>query len=97
MSINITGRHMEITDALRNYATEKLTHLHHHHHQILSMHIVLGVEKLLNIAEATLHVPHGAQIHAESQSDDMYSAIDFLSEKLKRQLVRLKEKQSDHR
>lgn len=96
MKINITGRHVEITDPIRDYATEKFSHLQHYYDKITNIHLVLGVEKLLQMAEATLHIPHKEPIHAESESHDMYSSIDLVVDKIKKQLLKVKEKEQKH-
>lgn len=94
MNVTFTGRHIEVTDALRQYATEKLDRLHRHYDKITNIHVILGVEKLLQRAEATLHVPRGGVIHAQSESEDMYSSIDDLFEKLERQVAKHREKEN---
>ena len=55
------------------------------------MHVVLNIEKHIHQAEATAHVP-GAELFAIAEADDMYAAIDLLSDKLDRQLLKHKEK-----
>jgi putative sigma-54 modulation protein len=97
MNINFTGRHVEVTDALRQYALEKIARIHRHYDKITSIQVTLGVEKLLQKAEAELHVPNGKTIFAESESSDMYASIDALAEKLERQVLKHKEKEKDHR
>ncbi len=93
MNVTFTGRHIEVTDALRQYATEKLKRLHRHYDKITNIHVIFGVEKLIQRAEATLHVPHGGVIHAQSESGDMYGSIDDLFEKLERQVAKHREKE----
>ncbi len=92
MQINLTGHHVEITPALRNITTEKFVRLQRHAERITSIHVTFGVEKLRQIAEANIHIA-GAEIHARSEADDMYSAIDTLIDKLDRQLKKHKEKE----
>ena len=96
MRIELTGHHMEITPALKKVATEKLEKLEHHGCNITSMHVVFRVEKLSHIAEATMHITKG-EIHAHAESDNMYTTLDLLEEKLNRQLIKHKEKILDHR
>lgn len=94
MNVTFTGRHVEVTDALRQYATEKLERLHRHYDKITNIHVVFDVEKLIQRAEATLHVPHGGIIHAQADSEDMYNSIDSLFEKLERQVAKHREKEN---
>lgn len=97
MNINFTGRHVEITDALRQYTLEKLARIQRHYDKITSIQITLGVEKLLQKAEAILHIPRGGTIVAQSESQDMYTSIDTLVEKLERQILKHKERETGHR
>lgn len=95
MNLNLTGHHMEITPALRDYVKSKLERLSGHFDQVIDVKVTLSVEKLKQKVEATLHVP-GNDLHAECADDNMYSAIDLLADKLDRQVLKHKEKQSDH-
>ncbi|CZF83483.1 ribosome hibernation promoting factor HPF [Grimontia sp. AD028] len=95
MQINLTGHHVEITDALRDYVTTKFDKLERFFDHINNVHVVLNVEKLQQIAEATLHVNNG-EIHAKADSENMYAAIDSLTDKLIKQLTKHKEKMNHH-
>jgi len=95
MQINLTGHHIEITDALRDYVHSKFAKLERHFDNINNVHVVLNVEKLQQIAEATLHL-NGGEVFATSQHQDMYAAIDTLIDKLDRQVLKHKEKLSKH-
>lgn len=96
MQINITGHRLDVTPALRAFTEEKFDRLERHFDQITGVHVVFDVEKLRQIAEATVYVNKG-ELHASSESEDMYAAIDSLVDKLNRQLVKHKEKIKDHR
>ncbi len=96
MQINLTGHHVDITEALRGYVDNKFERLERHFDHVTNVHVVLSVEKLRQKAEATLHV-NGADVHADSVQEDMYAAIDSLIDKLDRQVLRHKEKKSSHR
>jgi len=96
MQINITGHRLEVTPALRAFTEEKFDRLERHFDHITSVHVVFDVEKLRQIAEATITVKK-AELHASSESEDMYAAIDLLVDKLNRQLIKHKEKILDHR
>ncbi|MDV6318892.1 ribosome hibernation-promoting factor, HPF/YfiA family [Chromohalobacter sp. HP20-39] len=91
MQANITGHHIELTDALRDYVNEKLARLERHYDNITTVQVTLSIEKERHLAACTLHAA-GADLHADAQSDDMYAAIDALTDKLDRQLVKHKEK-----
>lgn len=96
MQIHITGHRLEITDSLRAFTEEKFDKLERHFDQITAINVVFDVEKLRQIAEATIIVSK-AELHASSESEDMYTAIDSLVDKLNRQLMKHKEKIIDHR
>lgn len=95
MQLNLSGHHVNISPALRNYVTTKLRRLERHYDHVTNAHVVLTVEKLTKKAEATVHVS-GGQLFADSKKDDMYAAIDGLVDKLDRQIKRHKEKVTDH-
>jgi putative sigma-54 modulation protein len=96
MQINLTGHHIDITDALRDYVENKFERLARHFDHVINAHVVLSVEKLAQKAEATLNV-NGGNVFADSTHEDMYAAIDALIDKLDRQVLRHKEKKSNHR
>lgn len=95
MHLTISGHHIDLTDPLRDYVTEKLSKLSRHHDQITTTNVILSVEKLIHKAEATVHVS-GADLFATADSNDLYAAIDSLVDKLDRQLIRHKEKIKAH-
>ena len=91
MQLSITGHHIDVTEPLKTYVTDKLDKLDRHSDQITNVHVVLSVEKLIQKAEATVHVS-GAELFADAETEDLYAAIDLLSDKLDRQLIKHKEK-----
>jgi putative sigma-54 modulation protein len=95
MNLNITGHHIEVTPAIREYVTGKLDRVLRHFDQVTSSHVILSVEKLQQKAEVTLHVK-GKDIYADATDADLYAAIDLVADKLDRQVVKHKEKVSNH-
>ena len=95
MQLSVTGHHIEVTQALREYVGTKLARLERHFDNMTDIHCILTVEKLNHKAEATVHMG-GGTIHADSIEADMYAAIDMLVDKLDRQVKRHKEKITDH-
>ncbi|BBN80298.1 ribosomal subunit interface protein [Pseudoalteromonas sp. A25] len=95
MQLNLTGRHVEITDSLRDYVNNKFAKLERHFDHINNVHVILDVEKLVQKAEATLHV-NGGELFASTEHQDMYAAIDGLIDKLDRQVIKHKEKLIRH-
>ncbi len=96
MQLNLSGHHIDVTPALRSYVTSKMERLERHFDHVTNMHVVLTVEKLSQKAEATLHVSGGGNLFADSVHEDMYAAIDALTDKLDRQIKKHKEKLKDH-
>ena len=95
MQIVISGHHVEVTDALREYVNAKFERLQRHYSQISKSEVTLIVEKMVQKAEATVHIS-GKDLFAAADSEDMYAAIDALADKLDRQLIKHKEKHRPH-
>ncbi len=91
MQINITGHHVDLTDALHDYVNEKFTKLERHFDNITNVQVTLTVQKQRQEAEATVQIS-GGELFAQAQADDMYAAIDGLIDKLDRQVIKHKEK-----
>ena len=91
MQINLSGHHVEVTDALREFVHNKLGKLERHFDHINSTDVTLSVEKQRQKAEATVRVS-GSDLFASVEEEDMYAAIDKLIDKLDRQVIKHKEK-----
>ena len=97
MQVNVIGRHIEVTDALRQYATEKFNRLEKYLPKAVQAVITLSVvKKVHHIAEASIK-SNGIMIQASEETAEMYSAIDLLIEKIERRVRRYKEKLVDHK
>lgn len=96
MNLHLTGHHLEITPAIREYASGKLQRIAHHFDHVIDVNVILTVEKLQRKVEASVHV-RGKDIFCESASGDMYAAIDGLVDKLDRAIIKHKEKSLEHR
>ena len=92
MQLSITGHHLDLTESLNAYIEQKFDKLERHYDHITQVHVVLTVEKINHLAEATAHVTGGELFANASSTGDMYAAIDALVDKLDRQLIRHKEK-----
>jgi len=95
MQMNITGHHLEVTQPLKEYVETKFERLQRHSDEITTTHVILTVEKVVHKAEATVHIA-GADIFAAAEDDDMYAAIDAMTDKLDRQLIKHKRKHRSH-
>jgi putative sigma-54 modulation protein len=95
MHINLSGHHLDVTAALRDYVGNKFERLERHFDHVTDADVVLSVEKLQQKAEATVRLP-GARVFAYAVHEDMYAAIDALADKLDRKIRKEKEKRTDH-
>ena len=100
MNLTISGHHLEVTPALREYVLAKLDRVTRHFDQVVDVNVLLTVEKLKEKerrqkAEVTLHTK-GKDIFVEQANEDMYAAIDQLMDKLDRQVCRHKDRLQDH-
>ena len=97
MQVNVIGRNIEVTDALKQYATEKFSRLDKYLPKAVQAVITLAVvKKVHHIAEAVIK-SNGVLIQASEETGEMYSAIDLLVEKIERRVRRYKEKLVDHK
>jgi len=95
MQINLSGHHVDISEALRNYVESKFIRLQRHFDQITHTDVLLIVENSIQKSEAKIQVS-GAEIFAAAESENMYIAIDLMTDKLDRQLIKFKEKTRGH-
>ncbi len=96
MNLNISGHHVDLTAAMREYVMTKLRRIERHFDHLINADVVLSVEKLRHKAEVTV-MASGTKLHAEAVvEEDMYAAIDCMADKLDQQTRRYKEKVRDH-
>ena len=91
MNLNLTGHHVEITSAIRDYVVSKLARIERHFDHVIDVNVIMTVEKLDQKIEATVHLS-GKDIHVQAHDGDMYAAIDELIDKLDRQVIKHKER-----
>jgi putative sigma-54 modulation protein len=100
MNLTISGHHLDLTPAIRDYVQTKLERIKRHFDHVIDITVILSVDKLSQKemrqrAEINLHV-RGKDLHAESISHDLYAAIDTLIDKLDRQVMKYKDKLQDY-
>jgi len=100
MNFTISGHHLDITPALKEYVLTKLDRVTRHFDQVVDVNVLLSIEnkkekERRQKAEVTLHVK-GRDIFVEDAQEDMYAAIEQVMDKLDRQVVRHKDKLQDH-
>jgi len=96
MEITVTFRHIEASDSLKAYAEEKVSKMDKYFDFPVEAHIVLAVEKFRRSADVTLNV-NGTMIKGVVETEDMYSAIDQVMDKIEKQVKRYREKTRDRR
>lgn len=92
MDIIISGRHLSVTEAVKEYARKKAAKLERFFDRIRKIQVTLDVEGERQIAEMIISATRGSTLIAEVAATDMYAAIDLVVDKLERQLTRHKEK-----
>ena len=95
MDVRISGQGFEITEAIEAHIHQKLQKIHNHFNDLVTVHIILKIERNSHIAETTVHSSHH-DFFVCAESDDMYATVDKLISKLDRQIIKHKEKLRDH-
>ena len=98
MIVTITGKHVEITDAIRVHAEEKVEKLPRYYDSITQIEVVLeGNEGGKQCVEIIVHAEHNDLLIAKEMGTDTYACIDAAVHKMERQLRKTKEKQRGHK
>ena len=97
MNLAISGHHVSVSPALRDYVASKLDRIRRHFDQVIDVNVFLSVDKLIQKAEINLRV-RGKALFAEASDENLYAAIDLLVDKLDRQVIKYKDKRGafDH-
>jgi ribosome hibernation promoting factor len=88
--IQVTGRHVSVTEAMKEYCRRKMTGLHLDYPKIIELQVILDVQKYRHIAEVVLHCNNHITLEASSESEDMYASIDQVVDKIARQMRKYK-------
>jgi putative sigma-54 modulation protein len=97
MQITVTGRHFEITEALRQHLENKIRKLDRYLDGITDVHVVLSVEKHRHMAEITLQSTNGNSIRGLEETHDMYLAVDTVIENVEKQIRRQQKRKGANR
>ncbi len=97
MSINITGRHANVSDAMKEYVKDKLEPILQCYPQIEHTHVILDIQKFRHIVEVVVQGKTHLRVEAQDVSDDMYVSIDRVADKVDRQLRRSRDKIVSHK
>ncbi|MDZ7272284.1 MAG: ribosome-associated translation inhibitor RaiA [candidate division KSB1 bacterium] len=91
MRLNITARHFNASDRLKEYTEKEVRRLKRYYDGILNCDVILDYEKQAQVAEIVLHV-YGSKLTVREKSEDMYKSINLAVDKLERQLKKYKGK-----
>src|SRR5262247_1649514 len=98
MQLSVTFRHMDATEALKEYTKEKVERIRKYFPDPIKSHVVLACDRGYNhIADVTITLHNGIVIKGEETTEDMYSSIDLVMAKIERQVRRYKEKIRNHK
>lgn len=95
MNLTVSGHHVSVTPAIRDYVLAKLNRVGKHFDHVIDINVILSVEKLAHKAEVNVHV-RGKDIFVETVDENMYAAIDTLADKLDRQVQKYKTRAYSH-
>jgi len=95
MHLSVTGRHVEVTDALRDYIAKRTEKVRRHFDHIINIHVILSVEKGRHLAEMTLQ-GNNFVLNGQEETRDMYASIDKVVDKIEKQVKKYKERMADH-
>lgn len=90
LPINVTGRHVDVTDSMKSYAVNKIEGLHLDYPRIIEALVIMDVEKYRHIAEVILYCANHITIEASAETDDMYASLDEVMGKIARQMRKYK-------
>ncbi|MCC2597728.1 ribosome-associated translation inhibitor RaiA [Pusillimonas sp. MFBS29] len=95
MNLSITGRHLEVTPAIREYVMNKMARVSRHFDNVIDTQVILSIDRLEHTAEVTMRL-RGKDIHCEAIDENLYAAIDLLADKVDRQVIKYKTKMQNH-
>jgi len=91
MKIKITGRHINVSEKLKEYAEKRISRVEKYFQQLIDIQLIFSVEKIDHVAELLIN-GDSVQFHAREKAADLFSAIDLLIDKMEKQIVRFKDK-----
>lgn len=97
MQTQFVFRHMDSSDALRNYAEERLSKIKRYFADPLKVNCTFAVEKIHHIVQFDVTLRNGLQLHSSEKTENMYSSIDMALAKMERQVRRYKDRITAHK
>lgn len=94
-AVTVTGRHVQVTDAMKQYAIDKISKIERYNDRIIDVQITMDIIKLDHIVDIVMKVNH-TLIKSHAATNDMYASVNIACQKLERQLRRYKKRLTDH-
>lgn len=94
-NVNITGRNVAVTEAMKNYAIEKVSKVERFTDRLIDVHVIMDIQKLVHRCEIIFKAGN-TKITSSADTDEMYKSIDFAVKKLESQIRKFKSKLNDH-
>ncbi|HEY1476537.1 MAG TPA: ribosome-associated translation inhibitor RaiA [Chthoniobacterales bacterium] len=94
--IQVTGRHVSVTEAMKEYCRRRLSCLHLDYPKIIEVQMILDVQKYRHTAEMILHCNNHITLEATAESGDMYASVDEVVDKIARQMRKYKTRLMQH-
>ena len=88
--IQVTGRHVSVTEAMKEYCRRKVASLHLDYPKIIEVQVILDVQKYRHTAEVILHCSNHITLEASSESNDMYASIEQVVDRIERRMRKYK-------
>lgn len=92
MQVAVTARHLDITDSMKNYAEEKTGKLARYYDRIDQIEVLLDRESLQYRVEVVVHTDHAQTFVGHVDAGNFHEAVDLVSDKMERQILKHKEK-----
>ena len=89
-AIQVTGRHVSVTEAMKEYCRRKVANLHLDYPKIIEVQVILDVQKYRHTAEVILHCSNHITLEASSESNDMYASIEQVVDRIERRMRKYK-------
>jgi len=96
LPIQVTGRHVSVTEAMKEYCRRRLSCLHLDYPKIIEVQMILDVQKYRHTAEVILHCNNHITLEATAESGDMYASVDEVVDKVARQMRKYKTRLMRH-
>jgi putative sigma-54 modulation protein len=97
MAVEITGRHVDVSDSMRDYAQKRIAKLTDEFPTVDKVHVIMDIQKYVQMAEVVIHASRHIRVEAKVQSENMYASIDEVVDKVEKQLRRALDKRHEHK